>query len=84
MARPKLLLIDESSLGLSPKLTHTVFEVVDRINDDGVTVFMVEQNAGVLSIADKAYVMEKGTLIYSGKGDEIMNNEEIREAYLGA
>lgn len=84
MARPKLLLIDESSLGLSPKLTETVFEVVDKINDDGVTVFMVEQNAGVLGIADKAYVMEKGTLIYSGKGDEIMNNEEIREAYLGA
>ena len=84
MARPKLLLIDESSLGLSPKLTQTVFEVVDKINDDGVTVFMVEQNAGVLGIADKAYVMEKGTLIYSGKGDEIMNNNEIREAYLGA
>lgn len=84
MARPKLLLIDESSLGLSPKLTQTVFEVVHKINDDGVTVFMVEQNAGVLGIADKAYVMEKGTLIYSGKGDEIMNNDEIREAYLGA
>ena len=84
MARPKLLLIDESSLGLSPKLTETVFEVVDKINDDGTTVLMVEQNAGVLSIADKAYVMEKGTLIYSGKGDELMNNEEIRQAYLGA
>ena len=84
MARPKLLLIDESSLGLSPKLTQTVFEVVDKINDDGTTVMMVEQNAGVLGIADKAYVMEKGTLIFSGKGDEIMNNDEIREAYLGA
>ena len=84
MARPRLLLIDESSLGLSPKLTQTVFEVVKKINDDGTTVMMVEQNAGVLSIADKAYVMEKGTLIFSGKGDEIMNNEGIREAYLGA
>ena len=84
MARPRLLLIDESSLGLSPKLTQTVFEVVDKINDDGTTVMMVEQNAGVLSIADKAYVMEKGTLIYTGKGDEIMNNEGIRQAYLGA
>ena len=84
MARPKLLLIDESSLGLSPKLTQTVFEVVKRINDDGVTVMMVEQNAGVLGIADQAMVMEKGTLIFRGKGDEIMNNEEIREAYLGA
>lgn len=84
MARPKLLLIDESSLGLSPKLTQTVFEVVGKINDDGVTVMMVEQNAGVLTIADKAYVMEKGTLIFTGKGDDILNNEEIREAYLGA
>ena len=84
MARPRLLLIDESSLGLSPKLTQTVFEVVKKINDDGTTVMMVEQNAGVLSIADKAYVMEKGTLIFTGKGDEIMNDEGIREAYLGA
>ena len=84
MARPRLLLIDESSLGLSPKLTQTVFEVVKKINEDGTTVMMVEQNAGVLSIADKAYVMEKGTLIFTGKGDEIMNNEGIREAYLGA
>ena len=84
MARPKLLLIDESSLGLSPKLTQTVFEVVKRINQDGVTVMMVEQNAGVLRIADRAFVMEKGTLIFRGKGDEIMNNEELREAYLGA
>ena len=84
MARPKLLLIDESSLGLSPKLTETVFEVVKKINDDGTTVMMVEQNAGVLGIADKAYVMEKGTLIFTGKGDEILNNEGIREAYLGA
>ncbi|MGH2806576.1 MAG: ABC transporter ATP-binding protein [Actinomycetota bacterium] len=84
MGRPKLLLIDESSLGLSPKLTHTVFEVVHRISDDGVTVFMVEQNAGVLKIADRAFVMEKGTLIYTGKGEDIMKDEGIREAYLGA
>ncbi|MGI8408090.1 MAG: ABC transporter ATP-binding protein [Actinomycetota bacterium] len=83
MARPKLLLIDESSLGLSPKLTKTVFEVVSRINTDGTTVLMVEQNAGVLKIADRAFVMEKGTLVYEGVGDE-MNYEEIRSAYLGA
>jgi len=83
MARPKLLLIDESSLGLSPKLTKTVFEVVSRINKDGTTVLMVEQNAGVLKIADRAFVMEKGTLVYEGVGDS-MNYEEIRSAYLGA
>ena len=84
MGRPKLLLIDEASLGLSPVLTQTVFEVVKRINEDGVTVFMVEQNAGVLAIADKAFVMEKGRLIYEGAGDEIMDHSEIRQAYLGS
>ena len=83
MGRPKLLLIDEASLGLSPKLTQTVFEVVKRINEDGVTVFMVEQNAGVLAIADRAFVMEKGQIIYEGAGDEILDHSEIRKAYLG-
>jgi len=83
MARPKLLLIDESSLGLSPKLTQTVFEVVDRINKDGVTVLMVEQNAGVLKLADRAFVMEKGTLIYKGSAAEGLDYAQIQEAYLG-
>lgn len=84
MARPRMLLIDESSLGLSPKLTQTVFEVVQQINSDGTTVLMVEQNAGVLKIADRAFVMEKGTLVYEGSGGEILDHGEIREAYLGA
>jgi branched-chain amino acid transport system ATP-binding protein len=83
MARPKLLLIDESSLGLSPKLTQTVFEVVDKINKDGVTVLMVEQNAGVLKLADRAFVMEKGTLIYKGSAQEGLDYAKIQEAYLG-
>jgi len=83
MARPKLLLIDESSLGLSPKLTQTVFEVVDKINKDGVTVLMVEQNAGVLKLADRAFVMEKGTLIYKGSAAEGLDYAKIQEAYLG-
>lgn len=83
MARPKLLLIDESSLGLSPKLTQTVFEVVDKINKDGVTVLMVEQNAGVLKLADRAFVMEKGTLIYKGSAEEGLDYAKIQEAYLG-
>lgn len=83
MGRPKLLLIDESSLGLSPKLTLTVFEVVKRINDNGTTVLMVEQNAGVLKIADRAFVMEKGTLIYEGSSEKGLDQEEIRQAYLG-
>jgi branched-chain amino acid transport system ATP-binding protein len=84
MGRPKLLLIDEASLGLSPVLTQTVFDVVKRINEDGTTVLMVEQNAGVLEIADRAFVMEKGALVYEGSGEDIIDHSEIRAAYLGA
>jgi branched-chain amino acid transport system ATP-binding protein len=83
MSRPRLLLIDEASLGLSPTLAKTVFEVVRRINTDGVTVLIVEQNVGVLPYADRALIMEKGTLIYTGIGDEI-RDANLRETYLGA
>jgi branched-chain amino acid transport system ATP-binding protein len=82
MSKPRLLLIDEASLGLSPALAKTVFQVVERINDDGVTVIIVEQNVGVLPYADRALIMEKGTLIFSGVGDEI-RNANLRETYLG-
>jgi len=83
MSRPRLLLIDEASLGLSPKLTQTVFEVVQRINADGTTVMLVEQNVGVLKMADKAFVMDKGTIVFEGAGQDVMNNEKVRETYLG-
>jgi branched-chain amino acid transport system ATP-binding protein len=83
MSRPRLLLIDEASLGLSPTLAKTVFEVVRRINEDGVTVLIVEQNVGVLPYADRALIMEKGTLVYTGVGDEI-RSANLRETYLGA
>jgi branched-chain amino acid transport system ATP-binding protein len=82
MPRPRLLLIDEASLGLSPTLAATVFEVVGRINDDGTTVIIVEQNVGVLPYADRALIMEKGTLVYTGVGDEI-RAANLRETYLG-
>lgn len=82
MSGPRLLLVDEASLGLSPALTQTVFSVVDRINDDGVTVVLVEQNVGVLPYADRALIMEKGTLVYQGSGDEI-HSGSLRETYLG-
>jgi branched-chain amino acid transport system ATP-binding protein len=82
MSKPKLLLIDEASLGLSPALAKTVFQVVKRINDDGVTVIIVEQNVGVLPYADRVLIMEKGTLIFSGVGDEIQD-ANLRESYLG-
>jgi branched-chain amino acid transport system ATP-binding protein len=82
MSRPRLLLIDEASLGLSPALAKTVFQVVKRINDDGVTVIIVEQNVGVLPYADRALIMEKGTLVFAGVGDEI-RGADLRQAYLG-
>src|SRR5688500_17103773 len=82
MSRPKLLLIDDASLGLSPALAKTVFEVVSRINDEGVTVIIVEQNVGVLPYADRALIMEKGTLVYQGVGEEI-RSANLRETYLG-
>ena len=82
MSKPRLLLIDEASLGLSPALAKTVFQVVKRINDDGVTVIIVEQNVGVLPYADRALIMEKGTIIFSGVGDDI-RNANLRETYLG-
>jgi len=82
MSKPRLLLIDEASLGLSPALAKTVFQVVSRINESGTTVIIVEQNIGVLPYADRALIMEKGTLIYEGVGEEIQS-ANLRETYLG-
>jgi branched-chain amino acid transport system ATP-binding protein len=83
MSRPRLLLVDEASLGLSPTVARTVFEVMSRINDDGTTVLIVEQNAGVLPYADRALIMEKGTLVFTGVGEEI-RGADLRSTYLGA
>jgi branched-chain amino acid transport system ATP-binding protein len=83
MSKPRLLLIDEASLGLSPKLTQTVFQVVDQINDDGTTVIIVEQNIGVLPYADQALVMQKGTITFDGRGAELEESGDLRTAYLG-
>jgi branched-chain amino acid transport system ATP-binding protein len=83
MSQPRLLLIDEASLGLSPKLAQTVFQIVSRINDDGTTVIIVEQNVGVLPYADQALIMEKGTLTYDGSGSELERSGELRRTYLG-
>jgi len=83
MSRPRVLLIDEASLGLSPKLAQTVFEVVSQINDDGTTVLIVEQNVGVLPYADQALIMEKGTLTYDGRGAELEKSGDLRKTYLG-
>jgi branched-chain amino acid transport system ATP-binding protein len=84
MASPRLLLVDEASLGLSPKLAQEVFETVRRINEEGVTVLMEEQNAGILRLASRAFVMEKGRILYEGTGSDILEQGELRRTYLGA
>jgi branched-chain amino acid transport system ATP-binding protein len=83
MSKPRLLLIDEASLGLSPALTQIVFKVISQINADGTTVVIVEQNVGVLPYADQAIVMEKGTLIFDGRGKELAATGDLRALYLG-
>jgi branched-chain amino acid transport system ATP-binding protein len=83
MSNPRVLLIDEASLGLSPKLAQTVFQVVSQINEDGTTVVIVEQNVGVLPYADQALIMEKGTITFDGRGEELERTGDLRKTYLG-
>lgn len=82
MCKPKLLLVDEASLGLSPLLATTVFKAVSRVKEAGTTVIIVEQNIGVLPYADRVLILEKGTLVYQGVGAEI-RKINLREQYLG-
>jgi branched-chain amino acid transport system ATP-binding protein len=84
MAAPRLLLVDEASLGLSPVLAQEVFQAMARVNKLGTTVIIVEQNAGVLKIAHRAFIMLKGEIVYEGTGDELRKGGELRKAYLGA
>ncbi|MBW4023881.1 MAG: ABC transporter ATP-binding protein [Proteobacteria bacterium] len=84
MARPKLICMDEPSMGLSPLFVEQTFEIIQTINRQGVTIFMVEQNAAMaLSIAHRAYVLQTGQVVLSGPASELRENEQIREAYLG-
>ncbi len=84
MSHPKLLLLDEPSMGLSPLYVGQIFGMIKKINESGVTVFLVEQNAKqALSLADRAYVLETGNVILEGTGKELLNNENVRKAYLG-
>jgi branched-chain amino acid transport system ATP-binding protein len=84
MARPKLLMLDEPSLGLAPLMVREVFNVVERVNSEGVTVLLVEQNVKhTLSVATRAYVLENGRISMEGKGQDLLNNEHVRKAYLG-
>src|ERR1700677_3786676 len=84
MARPRLLCMDEPSMGLSPLFVEQVFDIIQEINRQGTTIFMVEQNANMaLSIANRAYVLQTGQVVLSGAADELRRNPLIREAYLG-
>lgn len=85
MGRPKVLLLDEPSLGLAPLVVKQVFEVIQRINKEGTTVLLAEQNAfAALKIAHRAYVIEGGRIVMEGDRDSLMHNEAIRKAYIGA
>ena len=84
MARPKLLMLDEPSLGLAPKLVDTIFAIVKEINEQGTTVLMVEQNAfGALKLAHRGYVLESGEIVLQDDADKLLVNPEVRKAYLG-
>ena len=84
MSRPKLLLLDEPSLGLAPLVVQDIFSIIQEINRQGVTVLLIEQNANMaLKIADYAYVLETGNITMSGTGAELLADERVREAYLG-
>ncbi|MFS0892044.1 ABC transporter ATP-binding protein [Peribacillus frigoritolerans] len=84
MAKPRLLLLDEPSMGLAPLLVKQIFHIIEEINKTGTTILLVEQNANLaLSIADRAYVVETGRIVLSGKSEELTASEEIKNAYLG-
>ena len=84
MLNPKMLLIDEVSMGLMPIMVNTCFEVIKKLNDEGITVLVVEQNANkALKIADRGYVLETGKIVNSGTGEELLHDDSVRKAYLG-
>ena len=84
MSQPKLLLMDEPSMGLAPVLVERSFEIIKQVNDSGVAMLVVEQNANVsLSIADRGYVLSTGRVVLEGKAADLLENEELRKAYLG-
>lgn len=84
MSHPKTILMDEPSMGLSPKLVKEIFSIIRKLHEQGITILLVEQNAKMaLSIADRAYVLETGRITMEGDAKELLNNEQVRKAYLG-
>ena len=85
MSRPNTILMDEPSMGLSPKLVKEIFRIIEKLHDEGITVLLVEQNAKMaLSIADRAYVLETGRITMEGTASDLLHDEKVRKAYLGA
>ena len=85
MSHPKTILMDEPSMGLSPKLVKEIFSIIRKLHEQGITILLVEQNAKMaLSIADRAYVLETGRITMEGDAKELLNNEQVRKAHLGA
>jgi branched-chain amino acid transport system ATP-binding protein len=84
MSRPRLMMIDEMSLGLAPKIISELFQVIRQLNHDGMSILLIEQNARqALAIADRAYVLENGRVTLEGTGQELLANPQVKEAYLG-
>jgi branched-chain amino acid transport system ATP-binding protein len=84
MSQPKLLMLDEPSIGLAPKLVSLVLESIQRVRETGTTILMVEQNAAAtLAMSDRAYIMENGRIAFEGKGSHLLDDERVRQAYLG-
>jgi branched-chain amino acid transport system ATP-binding protein len=84
MSKPTLLLLDEPSLGLAPIIIQQIFGIIEQLRKDGVTVFLVEQNANqALKLADRGYVLENGRIVMQGSGHELLNDPKVRDAYLG-
>ena len=84
MSKPKLLLLDEPSLGLAPIIIQQIFDIIEQLRRDGVTVFLVEQNANqALKVADRAYVLENGRVVMQGTGEALLTDPKVRDAYLG-
>lgn len=84
MSKPKIILLDEPSMGLAPIIVNEVFEIIKSLNKKGITIVLVEQNAkAALNIADRAYVLETGKIVLEGTGKELLNNEQVKKAYLG-
>ena len=84
MAKPKVLMLDEPSMGLAPILVEQIFDIIRRLHENGTTILLVEQNAQMaLSVADRAYVMETGSISLSGTGRELAESDQVKKAYLG-